>query len=122
MSPAVTAEQFKQEKASAGPMFLNKPDSEVQVILDRVERLYCPYDTWGDAQFDGIIARTAHIIELEYISAQRQAALATKAVQGDPIALSGFSSDDNNLRLTVHGQDFIELRDGLIGTLGSAFG
>lgn len=120
--PAVTANQFKAEMLLAGPHFQNLDDDGLQALLNRLERLYYPIDKWEDSQFDAIVQHCAHIVELEYMQAQRQAALASNAVKGEPVQLTGFSNEDSNLKLTHYGQEVLRLRDNLLTTLGIAFG
>lgn len=118
---AVTANHFLDEYDRFAHMGLNP--AKVQRILDRVEARYCPAERWGADQVEGIMLRTAHTIDLDYIQAGLLSAIAGNAAEGQaPPALPSSSDSDGSLRLTPYGRDFIELRDSLGTTSGFSFG
>ena len=96
--------------------------AEVQRILDRCERLYCPADRWLSDQVDGIMLRTAHILDKGYLQAAAIAAAAGNAAAGEAApSMPVGSGDDADLMTTPYGTEFMALRDALVTTTGFSF-
>jgi hypothetical protein len=100
------------------PSFTRMDADQVQGVLDRVERLYCPVEIWKEHQKDGVYLRAAHILTLLREEEARIAAIGVQAAKGQitpPPSRSGASDD---LDSTPYGQQFKEIRDLAVGGIG----